>query len=83
MQVADLTRARMRSAFAAFADSHAPASIRRCWSTWHQYLGMLVGQGLIEGNPMAAVPRPKHVKGRPKHLDGMQADNLCRWCDEA
>jgi site-specific recombinase XerC len=39
-RVADLTpdaitKEAMRTAFAAYADSHEAASIRRCWSTWN------------------------------------------------
>ena len=31
----DITRDNMRAAFAAYASTHEPASIRRCWSTWN------------------------------------------------
>jgi integrase/recombinase XerC len=30
-----ITKNAMRTAFAAYAESHEPASIRRCWSTWN------------------------------------------------
>jgi integrase/recombinase XerC len=31
----DITKNNMRAAFAAYASTHEPASIRRCWSTWN------------------------------------------------
>lgn len=65
-----LTAPVLRDAFGAFAASHAKASITRCWSTWNQFLTFLVGDGLLPGNPMAAVPRPRRIKGSPKPLQG-------------
>lgn len=35
LRSAIITRQAMRAAFAAYADDHEPASIRRCWSTWN------------------------------------------------
>jgi integrase/recombinase XerC len=35
LTVGDLTVPRLRSAFGAYADGHAKASINRCWSTWN------------------------------------------------
>jgi integrase/recombinase XerC len=31
----DITKESMRAAFAAYADDHEAASIRRCWSSWN------------------------------------------------
>ena len=35
LSASDITKESMRQAFAAYADSHEAASIRRCWSTWN------------------------------------------------
>ena len=60
----------IRDAFGEFASSHARASISRCWSAWNQFLTFLVGDGVLPGNPMAAVPRPRRVRSAPKPLQG-------------
>ena len=70
LTVDQLTAPVLRDAFGAFAVGHAKASITRCWSTWNQFLTFLVGDGVIAGNPMAAVPRPRRVKAAPKPLQG-------------
>jgi site-specific recombinase XerD len=68
--VDQLTAPVLRDAFGVFATSHAKASITRCWSTWNQFLTFLVAEGVLTGNPMAAVPRPRRVKSTPKPLQG-------------
>lgn len=65
-----LTAATLREAFGTFAEVHAKTSIIRCWSTWNQFMTFLVGDLLIAGNPMAAVPRPSRPKRAPKPLQG-------------
>lgn len=70
VDVHQLTAAVLRDAFGEFSTNHAKASITRCWSTWNQFLTFLVGDGLLPGNPMAAVPRPRRIKGAPKPLQG-------------
>ena len=60
----------VRAAFAEFADSRSAASVNRAWSAWNQLLTFCVAEGLAEGNPMAAVPRPKQPAKAPKPLLG-------------
>jgi site-specific recombinase XerD len=63
-----ITKDAMRSAFAAYADIHEPASIRRCWSTWNTLCAFLYTSELLESNPMPLVGRPKVPKSLPKGL---------------
>ena len=65
---AAITKEAMRAAFAAYADSHEPASIRRCWSTWNMVCAFLYTDELIEANPMPLIGRPKVPKSLPKGL---------------
>jgi site-specific recombinase XerD len=60
----------VRDAFGDFSASHAKTSISRCWSAWNQFFTFLVGEGVLPGNPMAAVPRPRRVRSAPKPLQG-------------
>lgn len=70
VDVDQLTAPVLRDAFGAFSTNHAKASITRCWSTWNQFLTFLVGENVLPGNPMAAVSKPRRVKGSPKPLQG-------------
>ena len=65
---ADITKDSMRQAFAAFAGTHAAASIRRCWSTWNTLCHYLFTADLLSSNPMQLVGRPKAAKTLPKSL---------------
>ena len=60
----------LRSAFAAFARPRAAASVSRAWSTWNQFFGFLVADGVVPGNPMPAVQRPRTPPRLPKPLAG-------------
>ncbi|WP_214410305.1 tyrosine-type recombinase/integrase [Sphaerisporangium fuscum] len=60
----------VRAAFADFAEPRSPASVNRAWSAWNQFLTFCVAEGMLEGNPMAAVPRPKQPAKAPKPLLG-------------
>jgi len=60
----------MRAAFAAYAESHEPASIRRCWSTWNTICTFLFANEEIPMNPMPLIGRPKIAKTLPKAIDG-------------
>lgn len=55
----------LQSAFAAFADTRAKASVARAWSTWNQLFQHLVAAGDAPGNPMAAVPKARVPKSAP------------------
>lgn len=59
----------MREAFAAYADSHEPASIRRCWSSWNTICTFLFTNEEIGSNPMPLIGRPKIAKTLPKAID--------------
>lgn len=63
-----ITKESMRTAFAAYADDHEAASIRRCWSTWNTLCGFLYTSELLESNPMPLIGRPKVPKPLPKGL---------------
>ena len=58
----------MRAAFAAYAQDHEAASIRRCWSTWNVLCTFLYTGEQLAANPMQLVGRPKLAKALPKAL---------------
>lgn len=70
LTVPDLTVTALRAAFGAFADTHAKSSVLRAWSTWNQFLTFCVCEGLLAGNPMVAVARPRTPPLSPKPLRG-------------
>jgi site-specific recombinase XerD len=70
LRVDRLTGRVPRSAFAEFADGHAPASILRAWSAWNRFMSFAVAEELVDGNPMAAVPHPKAPSKAPKPFQG-------------
>jgi site-specific recombinase XerD len=61
--------ATLRRAFAAISHQSA-ATISRTWSTWNQLFAFLVAEGVIPGNPMAAVEKPRVPPSRPKAISG-------------
>ena len=61
----DITKDTMRAAFAAYAGTHEPASIRRCWSTWNVLCEFLYTAELIPANPMSFVGRPARPRRSP------------------
>ncbi|ULE31134.1 tyrosine-type recombinase/integrase [Mycobacterium sp. IDR2000157661] len=63
-----ITKDSMRTAFAAYADNHEAASIRRCWSNWNTLCDFLYTSELINANPMPLIGRPKVAKTLPKGL---------------
>jgi integrase/recombinase XerC len=68
MNIVDITKDSMRAAFAAYAQAHEAASIRRCWSTWNVLCTFLYTGEQLPGNPMQLVGRPKLAKALPKAL---------------
>lgn len=70
LTIGDLTVPALRAAFGEFADGHAKTSVARAWSTWNQFLTFCVADGLVDGNPMGAVTRPKAPPSSPKPLRG-------------
>ena len=78
--VVDITKNTMRAAFAAYAATHEPASIRRCWSTWNVLCDFLYTAELIAANPMPFVGRPKAAKTLPRSLPSPRSARcLMRW----
>jgi len=76
-----ITKEAMRGAFAAYAETHEPASIRRCWSTWNTLCSFLYTSELLESNPMPLVGRPKVVKSLPKGLGSETVADLLTAID--
>jgi site-specific recombinase XerC len=72
----ELTKDSLRAAFAAYAETHSAASIRRCWSTWNTLCTYLYTAELIEHNPMPTIGRPKVPKSLPKSYSG---DAIANW----
>ncbi|HMC39311.1 MAG TPA: tyrosine-type recombinase/integrase, partial [Acidimicrobiales bacterium] len=66
--VRDLDRQALVAAFASWAADHAAASVRRAHSAWSGFFDYLVAEGVIEGNPMAAVPKPKSPSSLPRSI---------------
>lgn len=66
LQPTELTRDNLRAAFAVYAETHSPASIRRCWSTWNTLCTYLFTAELLDANPMPLIGRPKVPKSLPK-----------------
>ncbi|MGN9778944.1 tyrosine-type recombinase/integrase [Micromonospora sp. H33] len=60
----------LRAAFARFAAPRSAASVHRAWSTWNSFFSFLVADGVVAGNPMPAVGRPRAPLPRPKPLRG-------------
>ncbi len=72
----DLSVAALRAAFGQFADTHEKASVARAWSTWNRFCDHLVVDGVIPGNPMAAVAHPRSAKTIPSSFDEASVERL-------
>jgi integrase/recombinase XerC len=66
--VADLGRQALVAAFASWASDHAAASVRRAHSAWSSFFDFLVAEGVMEGNPMAGVPKPRSPSTLPRSI---------------
>ena len=64
----DLQRSALRAAFSSWASDHAAASVRRAHSAWSNLFDFLVAEGVIDGNPMAAIPKPKAPTVLPRSI---------------
>jgi integrase/recombinase XerD len=69
----DLERPALRAAFASWAADHAAASVRRAHSAWSSLFDFLVAEGLRDGNPMAAIPKPKTPVVLPRSIRARDA----------
>jgi len=68
LHLEDLTKDAMRGAFASWAADHAAASVLRAHSSWSSFFDFLVAEDLLEGNPMAAVAKPRAVVSAPRAI---------------
>lgn len=68
LSLPDLERSALRAAFASWASDHAAASVRRAHSAWSSFFDFLVAEGILEGNPMAAIPKPKTPTVLPRSI---------------
>lgn len=66
LKTAEINKTSLRAAFASYADTHSPASVRRCWSTWNTLCTYLLTAELLDVNPMPLIGRPKVPKSLPK-----------------
>jgi site-specific recombinase XerD len=71
--LADLERPALRAAFASWASDHAAASVRRAHSAWSSLFDFLVAEGVRDGNPMAAIPKPKTPSVLPRAIRARDA----------
>jgi len=70
LPLAALSPRALRAAFARFAADRAPASVYRAWSSWNSFFTFLVTDGVLAGNPMSAVDKPRVAAPSPKPLRG-------------
>ena len=75
ISVDDLDVRTLRRAFTGISHQSA-ATISRTWSTWNQLFTFLVSDGIMQGNPMAAVEKPRVPKSRPKAISGEDSISL-------
>jgi site-specific recombinase XerD len=68
LRLPDLERSGLRAAFASWATDHAATSVRRAHSSWSSLFDFLVAEGVMEGNPMAAIPKPKAPSSLPRSI---------------
>lgn len=81
LSIGNLTSRAMRAGFASWAADHSGASVRRAHSAWSSFFDFLVQEGLLEGSPMAAVPKPKAPAVLPRAIRGR--DSLSRLLETA
>jgi len=74
--VSELSGKVLHKAFATHAGTHAPASVSRARSTWSALFDLLVRDGTLAGNPIAAVPMPRLRAREPKPLAGWDTDTV-------
>jgi site-specific recombinase XerD len=84
LRIIGLERQALIAAFASWASDHAAASVRRAHSAWSSFFDYLVAEGVIDGNPMAAVPKPKTPSSLPRSIKAPDAiGRLLRAASEA
>jgi len=68
LRLEHLTKPALRAGFASWAADHAAASLLRAHSAWSSLFDFLVAEDLLDGNPMAAVPKPRLTRSAPKAI---------------
>ncbi len=68
LHLEDLTKPALRAGFASWAADHAAASVVRAHSAWSSLFDFLVAEDLLDGNPMAAIPKPRMTRSAPKAI---------------
>jgi site-specific recombinase XerD len=63
-----LTKPALRAAFASWAADHAASSVVRAHSAWSSLFDFLVAEDLVDGNPMAAIGKPRLAPSAPKAI---------------
>lgn len=68
----------LRSAFGAFATTRSRASMHRCWSTWNTFAAFLVGDDILDANPMASVEKSSQGEppGPPKSIEPEEVETM-------
>ena len=82
LHIGEVTKDTLRAAFAAYADTHSAASVRRCWSTWNTLCAFLFTAELLDANPMPLIGRPKVPKSLPKSYPAHAVTDLIAAIDE-
>ncbi len=68
LRLEQLTKAALRAAFASWDSDHAASSVVRAHSAWSSLFDFLVAEDLVEGNPMAAIGKPRLAPLAPKAI---------------
>ena len=76
LPLAALSPRALRTAFGLFAENRAPASVYRAWSSWNSFFTFLVTDGVLAGNPMPGVGKPRVAAPSPKPLRGEDTPEL-------
>jgi len=82
LHIGEVTKDTLRAAFAAYADTHSAASVRRCWSTWNTLCAFLFTAELLDANPMPLIGRPKVPKTLPKSYPAHAVTDLIAAIDD-
>jgi len=68
LRLEHLSKPTLRAAFASLAADHAASSVLRAHSAWSSLFDFLVAEDLVDGNPMAAVGKPRLAPSAPKAI---------------
>jgi site-specific recombinase XerD len=68
LRLEHLTKPALRAAFASWAADHAASSVVRAHSAWSSLFDFLVAEDLVDGNPMAAIGKPRLAPSAPKAI---------------